>query len=275
MGDDYLNSYDNAAKGKRYITSSQIGTFCECGVAYRKSYIERLKTGSGSGAVFGTAGHFAENEINLRQKIKSKVDVPVDVVQDAFRDRLQGMKGDIEWNKAERKEGVRKLWREMKETGIVAMERLHLDLAPKIQPISIEAKIVIPLKNFPIDIMGTWDVECRRDLWDFKFKKKTPTQNDADKNLGFTLYAMAKTVKDGKPPRSIKMAGIVRLKRGPKTFEITTKRTEDDFRRVLLTVNKIEKSIQAGIFLPASPLSWKCAPAWCGHYETCAERLSG
>ena len=273
MGDDYLQSYDNAAKGKKYITSSQIASFCECGVEYFRRYIMKEKTGYGSGAAYGMAGHYAENEINLRPKIKTKKDVPLDVVQDAFRDRLQSIKGDIRWNKKERKEGVRKLWRGMQDGGILSMEKLHLELAPQIQPISIEAKIRIPLKDFPLDIMGTWDIECRRDIWDWKFKGKTPNQADADANIGFTIYNAAKKINDGIAPRHLHMAGIVKLKRGPKIFDIITKRNDDDFHRVLLTVNKIQKSIEAGIFLPASPLSWKCSPNWCDFFETCTDRI--
>lgn len=273
MGKDtYISDYDAAAGNKEYITSSQIGAFCECGVEYRKRYIERLASGRGASAAFGTAGHFAENDINLAQKIMTKKDVPLDVVQDAFRDKLQSMKGDIDWNKKERKEGVRKLWRSMQDTGPEVMERLHTEIAPKIQPITIEAKIRIPLKDFPKDILGTWDVETRRDIWDWKFKGKTPSQKDADANTGLTIYAMAKKVKDGVAPRSIHMAGVVRLKK-PKIFDLVTKRDDDDFHRVLLTVNKIQRSIDAGIFLPASPLSWKCSSNFCSYFETCREKL--
>ena len=168
---------------------------------------------------------------------------------------------------------MRKLWRGMQDGGIDAMEKLHLELAPKIQPITIEAKIRIPLKDFPKDILGTWDIECKREIWDWKFRSKTPGQKDADANMGLSIYHAAKKAKDGIAPKSIHMAGIVRLKRGAKTFNITTKRNDDDFNRILLTVSKIQKSIDAGIFLPASPLSWKCAPAWCDHFETCTERV--
>ena len=272
MGDDYLKGYDDVAGDKEYITSSQITEFVDCSVSYRKKYIERIRSGSGSAATFGTAGHFAENEISLRPKIITKKDMPLDVVLDAFRDKLQSMKGDINWNKDERKAGLRKLWRSMHAGGIDAMTRLHLDLAPSIQPITIEAKIRIPLANFPRDILGCWDIETRRDIVDWKFKGKTPSQADADSNLGLTVYWAAKKAKDGIAPRSIRMAGIVKLKKA-KTFNLVTKRNDDDFHRVLLTISKIQKSIDAGIFLPASPLSWRCTPKWCPFFETCTERI--
>jgi hypothetical protein len=272
--DSYLDSYDNAMKGEKYITASQIAAFCECGVEYRRRYIDREATGSSAAAVFGTAGHFAEIEGSLRQKIKSKVDVPVDVVTDMFVEKLQSMKGDIDWSRAERKEGRRKLWRNMQDTGPAVMKKLHLELAPRIQPVSVEAKVIIPLKDFAFSaICGTWDVECSRDIYDFKFRGKTPSQADIDSNTGLTVYSMAKTLKDGRPPRSIHMAGIVRLKT-PKLFDLTTKRDESDFHKLLLTVNKIHKSIEAGIFLPASPISsWKCSEKFCSYFNSCNEKL--
>ena len=163
----------------------------------------------------------------------------------------------------------------MIETRYRDLDLLHPDFRPvtdRFLARLVEAKIMIPLKDFPLDIMGTWDIETKRDIWDFKFKGKTPNQKDADANTGFTVYSMAKKVKDGMAPKSIHMAGIVKLKT-PKTFDITTKRDDHDFHKLLLTVNKIQKSIDAGIFLPASPLSWKCSENWCSYFNICKERL--
>lgn len=270
--DRYLSDYDEVST-KPYITGSQITAMCECGVYYRKRYIERISLGPNSAAAFGLSGHYAENEQNLRQKIKSKIDVPLDVVQDAFNDKIKDFRPEIRWTRTERKFGVRKSFRLMQDEGILTMERVHTDLVPAIKPISIEEKVRITLKDFEYDILGTWDIETNRDILDFKFRKRTPNQKDVDKNIGLTLYAMAKTVKDGRVPRFVRLIGGVRLKSGPKAFNLKGKRDHDDFKRILLTVAKMKKAIDNDIWLPASPLSWKCSPDWCEYFDECGERL--
>lgn len=271
--DEYLGKYDKASEGKPYLTGSQITTMCECPVAYRKRYIERLPAAPSSSIAFGLSGHFAENDMNLRQKIFTKKDVPLDVVQDAFNDKIKDFRPEIAWSKQERKFGTRKSFRLLQDEGIKTMKRVHLDLLPDIKPVSVEETIRIVLKDFPIDIYGCWDVETNRDILDFKFRRKTPNQTDVDRNLGLTIYAMAKSVKDGRPPRFVKLIGGVRLKSGPKAFNLRSRRTDDDFRRVLLTVAKIKKIIDNDIWLPASALSWKCSVGFCEYFKDCTERI--
>ena len=267
----YKSQYEGLGD-KPFLTSSMIVDFVECGVLFRKTYIEDLPTQSSSAAVFGIAGHYAEGEINFAQKILSKKDEPVSVVQDAFNDKYKSFWGNIRWSKQERKEGVRTIYRKAKEEGIRVMKQAHTVLAPEIKPISVERIVRIPLKDFKYDLFGKMDIETLRTIVDLKFPKATKRQRDADHNVGLTLYSLAKTVQDGRTPESVSLAGVARLKT-PKPFVIKSHRTQEDFDRVLLTVAKIHKCIESGVFLPSSPLGWKCSEAYCDFYNNCKERL--
>jgi hypothetical protein len=270
--DTYLNGYDEVAGNKKYLTGSQITTMCECPVEYRKRYIERLPTAPSSSIAFGLSGHKAE-EVNLRQKIKTKKDEPLDVVLDIFNHTLKEYRSDIEWSKDERKVGKRKSFNALQVEGMDTMEKVHLEISPKIKPLSVEEKVRITLKDFPFDILGTPDVMTRRDVLDFKFMKRSPNQKTADNNLNLTIYSMAKAIRDNRLPRFVRLIGGVRLKSGAKTFDIKSKRNESDFKQVLRTVGKIQKIIENDIWLPASILSWKCSPGFCSYFNQCTEKM--
>ena len=269
---DYLTKYDVIAEGKKYLTGSQITAFVSCGVYYRKCYIERLPSRVGSAANFGTAIHFSENEINLRQKVTSKVDVPTDTVQDAFAEKIDELKSEIEWSPEEKSIGVDKSHAGLKDEGCTAIKTLHKEIMPTVQPLSVEKTIIIPLEGFNYSISGTWDIETERGILDLKTRGKTPSQADVDRNLNLTIYALGKSVADGKYPDYVGLIGIVRLKT-PKTFDLRGTRTIEDFNRLLLTVGKIKHAIDQGIFLPCDPGHWKCSQNWCSFFNDCKEKL--
>lgn len=269
---DYLNKYDKNSGGKPYFTSSQIITFLECGVEFRKRYIERLPSKSSSAAAFGTATHKAINEGCLRPKIISHTDAPLDVLQDMFAQEIDHLKPEIEWDTAEKSTGVEKAHAGLKDEGVGVVKVLHAEVTPKIQPLSVEQVIRIPLEGFARDLQGCWDIEVEHGIIDLKTKGRTPSQADVDKNLGLTLYSIAKTCKDGIPPDFVALVGAVRLKI-PKSFELRGTRKQEDFDRVLLTVGKIQHAIDNGIFLPASGLSFKCSQNYCSFFNECAEKL--
>ena len=268
----YLDKYDEIAGGKKYLTGSQITTFVSCGVCYRKKYIERMPSRVGSAANFGTAIHYSENEINLKQKVVSRIDVPVDVAQDAFACKIDELKPEIEWSPEETSIGVEKSHAGLKDEGCAAIRTLHNETMPKIQPVSIEKTIIIPLEGFDYSISGTWDIETENGILDLKTRGKTPSQVDVDRNLNLSIYALGKSVQDGKYPDYVGLIGIVRLKT-PKTFDLRGTRTIEDFNRLLLTVGKIKHAIDCGIFLPCDPGHWKCSLNWCSYFNECTEKL--
>ena len=269
---DYLSKYDKQADGKKYLTASQITTFVSCGVCYRKQYIERLPSRVGSAANFGTAFHTSENDNNFKLKVKSKVDVPIDVVQDAFANKIDELTPEIEWSVEEKSVGIEKSHAGLKDEGCAAVKVFHSEIAPKISPVSVEQTIIIPLEGFDYSIAGTWDIETENGILDLKTRGKTPSQSDVTRNLGLTIYSLGKSVKDNKYPDYVGLTGIVRLKT-PKTFDLRGTRTIEDFNRLLLTVGKIKHAIDQGIFLPCDPGHWKCSEAWCSFFNDCKEKL--
>lgn len=272
MGNNYTDKYDNNSGGKPYFTSSQIITFLECGVEFRKRYIEKLPSKSSSAAAFGTATHKAINEGNLKQKITTHVDAHLDALQDIFAQEIDNLKSEIEWDTEEKSAGIDKAHAGLKDEGVKVVQVLRAEVTPKIQPLSVEQVIRIPLEGFARDLQGCWDIEVEHGIIDLKTKGRTPSQADVDKNLGLSMYALAKSVKDGKYPDFVSLVGAVRLKT-PKSFELRGTRKQEDFDRVLLTVGKIQHAIDNGIFLPASGLSFKCSQNFCSFYLDCKERL--
>lgn len=65
-----------------HLSASQLSRFTRCSEMWRRQYIEGDIVPVGAAAHIGQAVHKAA-EINFRQKIQSRTDLPADVLQDA------------------------------------------------------------------------------------------------------------------------------------------------------------------------------------------------
>ena len=73
---------------------------------------------------------------------------------------------------------------------------------------------------------------------------------------------------DGKAPDAVWFDSLVKTKT-PKAVSMSSTRTDDDFKSLLLRMERACMAIQSGIFIPADPSDWICSPRWCGYYDGC------
>lgn len=243
------------------LSGSSLNTFLRCGAQWMYAYVYRLKRPPTLKQALGTSGHAAA-ELNLRQKITSRIDLPLDVVLDAFRDSFK----EESYESAERPER-----RETKpvflDSGIAAVRVWREVVSPTYQPTMVEQHVQFALNGIPID--GTVDVVDEEGvIRDHKFVGKKPSATDGTYVLNMTGYAIGYRRLTGGIETGIVLDHIVRTK-VPYHVPIVSNGPVPDDAIVAYAgiVETVKRSIDAGIFPPTGLKSNACS--WCGFRDIC------
>lgn len=263
---------------EKHYSISQLLTYLRCPLHYQFRYVEGIKPPPPSAVTIGIAVHSAL-EVNFRQKIKSKKDLPIDTVLDAYSDAFESKKKETLWKKDESPADV-------KDEGINLVRAYHtgLDkkgepmifatlnpatskmikkpvqpLSPQIQPIMVEEPFEVRFDNdVGYIFIGRIDVvDDKNQVRDIKTSARTPTQDQVDTDLQMSAYALGFRVLTGKTERGLLMDFIVK-NRVPKIVSIETKRTREDIDRLLKILGHIANAVEKGIFYCS------CNPIYCG-----------
>lgn len=262
---------------KPYISPSQLNTFENCGEAYRRRYIEKEIIPPGVAALRGGGVHKGA-EMNFKQKIESKIDLPKQEIVDRAvaefegRMKLEGLFLDAESAAIGKDIVVGK----EKDTTVRLAGLFADEVAPVYQPTAVEEKIRIELPDSPRDLLGILDLTATivtdpargEGLADYKTGKKTKSQSEFDGSPQLTLYDLAYRAKRGKAPDFIRVEQLIDTK-VPKRVLTETTRTVADMKPAIARVNAMISGLEKGAFMPANPGSWNCSPRWCGYFATC------
>lgn len=260
---------------KPHLSPSQIDSFTRCGEAYRRRYIEKQIIPPPFSMVKGSCVHTAGEE-NFKQKIESKVDLPVKQIEEIAAASFEGrVKAEgVLLSEEEEGRGIKVVSGEAKDS-TVRMARIFGEVvAPKYQPIAVEEEVRIELPG-PRDIVGRIDLTLENGLQDTKTGAKAKNQADIDKDVQFTTYAAMYEKKYGKPPERIIIDNVID-RVSAKTAKVVTQhisfetqRDGVDIAALAARINTVTKGIEAGMFMPATPGAWWCSAKSCGYWRTC------
>jgi len=105
-------------------------------------------------------------------------------------------------------------------------------------------------------------------IGDYKTGAKTKPQAFWDSSVALTVYGLTFRAKHGRPPAFTAVEQMVATK-VPKRVRMETTRTREDFDALEHRIGAVLKGIEAGVFVPCPPGSWKCSPKWCGYWASC------
>jgi hypothetical protein len=247
------------------IHQSTLNMALRCGEQFRRRYIEGEIIPSSIAASRGTALHKA-NEVNLKQKIATRVDLPVSDMLDAARDAYVAnlragvflAKEDVPRKNELLNEGLKQT---LTLTGLYAQA-----VAPKIVPIEIE-------REFSIDVGLEWPLAGRIDheqdgvVNDLKTAGKSWSEGKINSELQPVFYSLAHEREFGVRPKFVYNI-LVALKTPKHQIQERTC-TDTDYTALMAKLAVFIKMVKAGVFLPADPTSWACSPKWCGYHSTC------
>lgn len=258
-----------AAPQKPVIHQSQLSMLSRCGEQYFRRYVQGEVVPPGVAALQGTGTHSGV-EANLRNKIETKGQLlPVAQVQQIAVDSFKAAwEGGVLLDEEEVALGATKVKGEAIDV-VAALSALHhRELAPKIQPVHVERTFRLELTGYPVDLVGTMDIQERTTVRDTKTAGKSPTQDAADISAQLTMYALAVKTLEGVAPEKVILDNLVKNK-VPKVVTLESTRDATDFQQLLQRVERSVEVIQKGSFTPADPSSWWCSKRFCGYWSTC------
>jgi hypothetical protein len=247
---------------KPHLSPSQLDMMSRCGEAYRRRYIEGERIPPGIAMLSGTGVH-AGAEVNFRQKIDTRVDLPADDIVDAAVDGFdKGIAGGYEVGPEDESPDAAR-------DQVADLARLYADeIAPEYQPRFVEQSVRIELPGSH-DMLGILDMaDDAGRVVDLKTTGKSKSQAEADASPQLTFYAAAHKVLTGELASEVRLEVLVKSKT-PKRVLLASTRGPADFAALANRINVASSAIAAGVFLPADPNSWMCSPKWCGFHATC------
>lgn len=251
---------------KRHLSFTQISMFLRCPRQYEYRYEQGLKIPPSGAMALGRAWH-ETLELNYRQKIASVTDLPLIDMQEYFSARLdETFKSEEIALEPGEKPG------KLKDQGVGVVTAHHKAIAPAVRPMLVEERFTVDLGvNFPFDLVGVWDlIEQDGTVVDNKAYRKPPRQEDLDKDLQFTAYALGYRATLGRIEPSLRMDAVIKTA-NPQAMQLHTHRTNDDCRWFLGLIEEVARAIRSGNFYP-NPTGYLCSPRFCGYFSRCKNR---
>jgi hypothetical protein len=238
------------------------------------AYVAGVKSPPSLRAIRGIAVHAAV-EVDMRQKMTTRVDIPVNDMIDAY---------DTSWN-AETVDGYRVGEDEVpgvvKDKGVELLRLYHETVAPTIQPIMVEEPIQFAINGQPysgqIDLgtevevdLGWGPPEKRLVIRDTKTTARTPGAGTYLLNM--TGYAISQRQITGRIEADTVLDYLIALKEPVyKPISMGGPVTDDQIRQFAGVVDDVSSSIHAGSFVANGLVSGACS--WCGYKAICPAYL--
>jgi len=229
-----------------YISASQFVQWVDCNLFYKYIYVDDLPVRNPGNVytAYGSAFHKAL-EVNYRQKIKSKKDLKPKELLSVFNTEYSKQLETAviaRWEKPEvlRLQGENAVYRYMEE------------VAPKYQPIAVEKKFEITMKNYPITIYGIIDLITDDGIIiDHKTvgKKPTWTEKKAGSSVAMTLYSTAYRKMYDKAEKHVQFDLLPREETQDYTFLKST-RTNKDVITLLEAFSTMDRMVKEDIWIP-------------------------
>ncbi len=253
-----------------HISHTQIQMLLKCGIQWEFRYDKGIVIPPNASLVRGRCGH-KTLEKNFKQKINTKVDLPLDEVKDIFSDEWERSKFEIAWSEKDLEgESPAKATAKYKDSGIQLIDKFHVEQSPAIQPVTVEDKFEIKFEgNYP-SLIGYIDrVDEHEEIGEVKFVGKSPQTDDAKTDIQLTIYDAAYRVTHGHPPKKLKKQFAIATK-APKTVSLEEpSRDEETITRLLNRLLVSMQCLKSGIFVPAPQGAWWCSANWCGYWSQC------
>jgi hypothetical protein len=249
-----------------HLSLSSLRLFAQCPERWRRRYVEREYEPPSGQMILGSAAGAAENQ-SYAQKIETGEAFETEQVVDEFstewEDRIS--REQVDWG--EHAPG------ELKDSGILALERYHEFVVPQVVPVSVERKFELGWPGIDWSVIGYIDIEDDAgNVRDMKMRGKRLSQRDADADLQPTLYLAARRA-EGNPAPEFHFDTMIRS-RTPHAEVVTTERTDDELDllpgRIFGLAAEMAWRIENDVWSGAAPATFFCNNCT---YRDCPLRL--
>jgi hypothetical protein len=241
-----------------------MNAYRRCPAAWAYRYVDGIKIAP-AWAIKGRAQHKGL-EVNYRQKVESREDLPLDDVLDAFRTEAQAAaESTTEEVVLFPGESLGKIV----DDGVAGLKTYQQAIAPTVQPLMVEERVTIPLPwgSTLLGIMDVVDEGLR--IRDAKFPADAMRADDLMYEAQPPLYSLAYKIKTGEWPAGV-VFDVVSLGRAkapnPKAESIPITVTPARVEAELRDLRAVEEAIQAGTVY-RRPSAFNCNR--CGYRRLC------
>lgn len=246
--------------GFEHLSITSLKMHLRCNLQFMYRYIKGLKIPPVGAIVLGKSVHKGLEE-NFKHKKQTRIDLPINKVLDFYSAYFEQTKHEeeIDWEG----ENPGKL----KDEGVGLIKLYHQEVAPDIQPISVEEEFELGFKNVSYALKGYLDlVDQHKTIRDTKTSKRSYPEDAAQTDIQLTAYNLAYKYIKGEEPRSLCFDVMVRTKQ-PKIQTIQSPpRNPAQLTRFLKLLGSIACAIKTGIFYPCENQQ---VCSWCGYREVC------
>ena len=247
------------------LSGSSINTFLRCGQQWAFAYIDKLKAPPNLKQVVGIATHKAV-EVNMTQKVTTKLDLPTNDVLDAFSASYDEQLPDVE--AADPKEVGKS-----KDSGIAVTRIYHTEVAPPIQPLWVEQEVQFAIDDRPysgvIDLVEVRQGGVFGEDYVIRDTKTTGRKPSGDGHaVAMTGYAVAFRHLTGRVEHDIVLDYLVRTAK-PYYLPVANQGPIRDatIAQFGAIVGDVGRTIDAGNFIPNGLQNNACS--WCGYTNVC------
>jgi hypothetical protein len=254
--------------GTKRVESQHVPALSEAVGNIEFAYVQRIKEPPTLRLALGSAAHTAV-EFDLREKMETGDDQPLEQMQDTFRDEFEKESYGAEDTPKETKG-------QALDSGVKCVEVWHKKVAPDTHPLAVEEEVQFSINGVPI--AGTIDVvkqvgdptswfESKRIIGDWKFVGKKP-QDAGTYLLNMIGYGIGLRQKTGLKEDGIVLDHLVRTKE-PYHFPIASKGPipDESIDAYGDIVAGVARDIEAGSFPPTGLQGHACS--WCGYKARC------
>ena len=254
-------------------SATKFDTACKCGNIFDLHYGKGLSRPGTRHTHVGQGTHRTIAK-DMTSKIETGVLLRDDEVADMARDFLNEA-----WEEAgvrllpdERTIGELKLKGQSVDETIRLTTLHHKELAPSLEPVSVERKFDLKIPGTEDNIIGFIDIEEAPDdkfrIRDTKTSKAAPKKTALRDSIQMGIYSLAVYAEKGTIPES-RLDFLVKTKQ-PRIEIVSGQKTELELGAIIRRAIRVIDCIKAGKIPPAVPGSdWWCSPEWCGFWDIC------
>jgi len=261
---------------QNHISFTQLNMYLRCGEQYYRRYVKGEKLPPSGNMVRGRSCHRAE-EINYKHKIETSSDITISEVQDLFSDEWERGKFEIVWRPDELDGASPKLVEaKFKDSGIGLITAYHKEIAPFAHPTNVEQEFTVQFQFegafTALPLYGIIDRIDNDVVIDAKFQSRSPSDNDAQKDIQLVAYQLGYENLKGQKPRKLRKEYSIATKVAKTKIQEIDAHGPERIYRLLFVIERVMEAISKGIFLPATLGHWCCDPRFCGYFDTCKLR---
>lgn len=173
-------------------SASSLNMLSVCPRQWQARYVHGRKEAPGAARILGSANHEAV-QWNCEAKMMNGEDAPLEELVEFFNDEAYpkqlervGGAGEVQWDYGEDAD-------QQRELGVKMVSAYHLNVAPRVEPREVEARIDVDVPGVPVPVIGYVDIvqQGLRPIIDLKTSKQKRTELKPEWRLQGRIYQLA------------------------------------------------------------------------------------